>query len=1699
MPGDPGLDNDIKSHGITNPIRLVTDGESYELFDGYHRLNAAERNGITHLPVRIVDYYNRLTDGKLPEQELSNHLGYDWEDDDGHYDPEKAEGRGGTHTASTDGIRYAHIIEADVDDDLMRLAMPMRDAYDWMISDSKRIDDNIPERGTFYHGTDHEHQPGDILTSVRSRYEQEPEANQERMDYYTKSIGAPNHADWVWMYNHPAPATNHMKHVYEVEPLDEGPWIWNNMFDDDGVARPPENDQDFPRLVSPRVRVVRKLSPDEHAAANTHLRDHYRALNSKTAAASPPPPPPGFRTLHHFTTPQAARRIRARGFQPGVSDHHRNAVYFTTDPNSPTASGGALGPGVTERIDLHVPEECFNKGGYFVMPEEKGGGWLDDWFDSGEEHWAIPHTMINRKWIVPPDRIARLAGLHGDLPEKEPQTRSILARHQSRWPESHGMISVSEANRYRQHHAPSTDPHVLSLAHDIEQRGMQKPLEIHHDENGALLWDGNNRLSAAESLGMTHVPVTLVPSRSESGWSRVGPELSHVVKMHDLFRTGAVKPDRTTWHEGRLAMAWDHWAPQIKGGCDSGCDHDRYLMGEYSIDHTDGSGPQPSDLMPGIKGRSLLQFTHDTDQHGNPEIYVSGIHVDEGHRRDGIAEALMRRMHQDHPDTPINPGFTTDMGEGLLDGLKKRIPEAGAALVPRFSRLAMPAPLPQNLTFHHHTDVDTVPDETGYDEDNDEYWEYPRFFPPAVEARVNGEYVGHITWDVIGHPDVDGLVTDINVEEPHRRHGIATALFDEARRIEPKIHHSPERTELGKKWVDYEESRNARHAAVTQNLVDRLHGEFKDWHRQQPKGSIFGGGMIGGINEWPNIERFLKDRYPAAHRGLDMGYEEAGHVLLDGHSPMPYMVDSGMDTRPYETGPEAEATHGYDPKEIAAGMLLLHNKTDRLRGDMSQEDQARLNDIAQKRYQMQRAHEQRQQLGALIKTAAELAHEYARQLHDEFHDWARNDADWLHGSKTTDVPDYTKPMGGPLCYWENVEKFLKDRYPAVHRDYRFGEETARPVLDNKRVTFPPMHAGDHEPYETGPEAVARHGYDPKQVAAGMMYLHTWSHGGQPTGYEREQKLLSRDLNRLTDIFDKRQQMQRTYEQRQQPVTASIVRRDGEDDVVDCPSCLTESLADDYNHGGHCPVCGQFNWEYDEHRHGSLRTAMPTYYHHTDNPNFQPDSNYEPISMRNLNHPGGPGIFLTPEERPDMWRRGPDSYRAEFHSDEDVTQKPGVFSENYGLEGAPLEIFVPGEQMHHLDFQGVHPVPRTAAFDPDALHEQARTELGHLNSYLRDGIHSGLDMTTDSIEFHPHAHRIEMTPHWAGEAVGMNTASNFAKRTRARAGQYEHVLNRMVNKGPMDTQDGYLPPAHEHLESARNNFRVELQHGNHFTVPDLSAFSRLWNLTDADALGAVNPRYHYGTGGRTPEARDAYKINCQRCVLALDARHKGYNVEARANFRDLGNSHADEQLKDNHIADWWRDQNGMPGAWIDVEDLPDPSKRPDDGSDIANPKRRERYLRENADALHPKLSDNPGPHHWDHMADIMSSWGEGARGLIATTRQRPGGYMRHVIYARVGPGGKIAYDDPQDPTGFADHGAHWREHTAYGLSIYSKAERDEGTSLYDSPIAQIRHRNMKHSPLRFMRVDDKTLAPGAAKYLVDRGTAGPQPITPPRNI
>lgn len=164
---------------------------------------------------------------------------------------------------------------------------------------------------------------------------------------------------------------------------------------------------------------------------------------------------------------------------------------------------------------------------------------------------------------------------------------------------------------------------------------------------------------------------------------------------------------------------------------------------------------------------------------------------------------------------------------------------------------------------------------------------------------------------------------------------------------------------------------------------------------------------------------------------------------------------------------------------------------------------------------------------ALLKTAADLAKEYTQQLYDEFHDWAK-DAKWLEGGNAP--ADYARPMGGPLTYWGNIEKFFKDRYPEAHRGFNMAEEKARPLMDNGRATWS-SETLKAPPYETGPEAIDKYGYDPKALAAGMMYLHTWSHAQSPQNSWRGDKL-PRDINRLTDIFQKRQQMQDVYKQRQ---------------------------------------------------------------------------------------------------------------------------------------------------------------------------------------------------------------------------------------------------------------------------------------------------------------------------------------------------------------------------------------------------------------------------------------------------------------------------------------------------------------------------------------------------------------------------------------
>jgi len=144
-------------------------------------------------------------------------------------------------------------LDPDRDHTASRLAMPAIDAYDEYDDDDgvpagERVDHQDVRPGPYFHSTQNDFPPGHVLVPRREL----------GMD---ENPMAPNHSNWVWMSEHPADAHYHAgagAHIYEVEPLGEGPWKWNKHPDWD------DTEDGGNRYVSTRARIIRKIEPDEN-------------------------------------------------------------------------------------------------------------------------------------------------------------------------------------------------------------------------------------------------------------------------------------------------------------------------------------------------------------------------------------------------------------------------------------------------------------------------------------------------------------------------------------------------------------------------------------------------------------------------------------------------------------------------------------------------------------------------------------------------------------------------------------------------------------------------------------------------------------------------------------------------------------------------------------------------------------------------------------------------------------------------------------------------------------------------------------------------------------------------------------------------------------------------------------------------------------------------------------------------------------------------------------------------------------------------------------------------------------------------------------------------------------------------------------------------------------------------------------------
>ena len=81
----------------------------------------------------------------------------------------------------------------------------------------------------------------------------------------------------------------------------------------------------------------------------------------------------------------------------------------------------------------------------------------------------------------------------------------------------------------------------------------------------------------------------------------------------------------------------------------------------------------------------------------------------------------------------------------------------------------------------------------------------------GIAAHLDGKRIGYIAWfhpgaDVLGQ-DRGNEVATIRVRLGHRRHNIATTLWDSANISNPELRHSTAQTDDGREWANYESSR----------------------------------------------------------------------------------------------------------------------------------------------------------------------------------------------------------------------------------------------------------------------------------------------------------------------------------------------------------------------------------------------------------------------------------------------------------------------------------------------------------------------------------------------------------------------------------------------------------------------------------------------------------------------------------------------------------------------------------------------------------------------------------------------------------------------------------------------------------------------------------------------------------------------------
>jgi GNAT superfamily N-acetyltransferase len=730
--------------------------------------------------------------------------------------------RAGEDQARLDEIaqaRNAEFDNADIDvlhdiaqkrTKMQRAAMPAEDAYDNAYKSQGHVPRPVSVQGPWYHGTREDLPDGTILV---------PSPDKSLWRYFDRP-GKENRADWVWMDTdaHIAKQFSKGGHVYEVEPLDEGPWEWNGGMLPAGYA-------------SPRARIIRKV----HTYVPQLQADEDGQFGWKRIAM-PAPAPKGLRFEYdpNFIHPHADYLGRVQAY---VDDHPVGHLEWLKEGN-PLSMVTDRKPGEVSFIYVH--------------PNYRRQSIASEMFDWAKEnaapdlHHSQRRTDLGDKWVgyeqqrvaaVADDTIDRLRGefhdwwnTDGTSPKKgQPLWTPVSSR------EAMGYWGNMERFLSARYPAASRDSlymgmeQVEPLLHQRDGQWGGVPRNADPYETGRKAVEKHGYDPAEIAAGMLYLHNDGRPGREQFQHVNRNLILKIIRNRRKMQKEYDSKPRQLELplddtldkaaavldFASRLAMpaedAYDgNWknrktSPPVVGPFYHSSDHD--LPDGTILLPNQGESKFTDDYerRPGWKERTKWVWMELDPSGGWGEHTYEVEPMDEGPwpwNGDGRANGYTS------PRARIIRKMTPEDQQELMDAFVDRMHEENRQRsqnrprqVRLYTRTAMPAPLPEGVTFHYHPDDSTIPAE-----------HYDDFYAPAIEARHHGNYVGHLSW-TDGSPEDGGRpvgeINGIMVKPEYRRHSVATAMFDYVRQQhEPAIHHSGFLSADGRSWRDYEESRH---------------------------------------------------------------------------------------------------------------------------------------------------------------------------------------------------------------------------------------------------------------------------------------------------------------------------------------------------------------------------------------------------------------------------------------------------------------------------------------------------------------------------------------------------------------------------------------------------------------------------------------------------------------------------------------------------------------------------------------------------------------------------------------------------------------------------------------------------------------------------------------------------------------------------